>query len=307
MESVTDKWSQLQTCRICLVPFEFLSNIASVVSSPPTGDQYDDIMTELFDARAAFFASWCKTNGLTEHHLHGLDDQGFLAVLGTCIYQVKHGVNHHGKSDLASDTIRNYVTSAYRFLEWILGRGINISDPHSTGKVRKLHPFLRAQLEDRRRFQQPTPKKEPYTMDMFLALHRWLTAAPKGHSLFLGKVSCVYDWPRLGIITGFRIGEYGQNDVSRDRPFNRLPFDNDVPAEFRGLPVAMIADDFSFFDPSYTLISHRDLERRSQLDEVTWLEIRWRYDKSAHNYAKLGHSIFCPVGDAISIIRRSQL
>ena len=105
----------------------------------------------------------------------------------------------------------------------------------------------------------------------------------------------------------FRIGEYGQNDVSRDRPFNRLPFDNDVPAEFRGLPVAMIADDFSFFDPSYTLISHRDLERRSQLDEVTWLEIRWRYDKSAHNYAKLGHSIFCPVGDAISIIRRSQL
>ena len=47
MASVIAKWSQLQTCRICLLPFELLSIIASTISSPPTGAKYNDITTKL--------------------------------------------------------------------------------------------------------------------------------------------------------------------------------------------------------------------------------------------------------------------
>jgi hypothetical protein len=50
----------------------------------------------------------------------------------------------------------------------------------------------------------------------------------------------------LGYLTGFRTGEYGQNAVTAKRPFNRLAFELDVPAEFRGMPVAMMACDFFF-------------------------------------------------------------
>ena len=47
-------WSQLQTCRICLLPFDLLSKIASVISSPPIGAQYDIITTELLTLEPNF-------------------------------------------------------------------------------------------------------------------------------------------------------------------------------------------------------------------------------------------------------------
>ena len=83
-------------------------------------------------------------------------------------------------------------------------------------------------------------------MEMFAALKRWIDRAPDPLVCFLGKVHCVYDWARLGIFTGFGIGKYRQNAVTVKRPFNRLPFEPDVPAEFRGMPVAMMACDFFF-------------------------------------------------------------
>lgn len=202
--------------------------------------------------------------------------------------------------------------SVRRFLEWVLQREIDVYDPHFQGKQRRLHPFLGQQLQDRKRYHQPTPKKEPYTVDMFVALHRLVLNAPDAHLCFLGKVYCVYDWARLGVFTGFRIGEYGQNEVSARAPYNRLPFENDVPAEFRGMPIAMMASDFCFYDKHFVLIPHCDLQSRARQGDVRWLEIRWRYDKSAHNFVKkkfqwIGHPIFCPVDAAVSIIRRSLL
>ena len=84
-----------------------------------------------FDARATLFARWCVRNRLSEHDLRRLDDNGLVILLGTYLFQVKQGDNQKRKLDLASDTVRNYWASAHRFLEWVLGRSIDMNDPQS--------------------------------------------------------------------------------------------------------------------------------------------------------------------------------
>mmetsp|Transcript_24010 Transcript_24010/g.58691 ORF Transcript_24010/g.58691 Transcript_24010/m.58691 type:complete len:460 (-) Transcript_24010:1324-2703(-) len=271
--------------------------------------QHNDIS---FDSRAEFFADWCTNMGIREHNLRELDDEGFIFFLGVYVKAVKSGDNHWKRPNLAADTVRNYLTSAHRYLEFILDRRIDIMDSHHGGKRPRLHPFLGQQIADRRRWYKPSERYEPFTLDMFEALAKWLEKAPDAQMCFLGKVHCVFDWCRLGIFTGFRIGEYGQSTLKKGELFARIPFDDDVPEAYRGMPLAMMASDFLFYDKDFILVPHQDLPLRHSLGEVLWLEIRWRYDKSAHNFVKkrfrlTGHPIFCPVDAGVSIIRRTTL
>mmetsp|Transcript_4851 Transcript_4851/g.11525 ORF Transcript_4851/g.11525 Transcript_4851/m.11525 type:complete len:935 (-) Transcript_4851:1191-3995(-) len=54
LASVIATWSQLKTCRICLLPFKLLQKIALVISSPPIGDQYEKITIELLTLEPNF-------------------------------------------------------------------------------------------------------------------------------------------------------------------------------------------------------------------------------------------------------------
>ena len=54
LDSVIATWSQLQTCRICLLPYDLLSTIASVISCPPIGGQYEHITMELLKLEPIF-------------------------------------------------------------------------------------------------------------------------------------------------------------------------------------------------------------------------------------------------------------
>mmetsp|Transcript_4851 Transcript_4851/g.11526 ORF Transcript_4851/g.11526 Transcript_4851/m.11526 type:complete len:423 (-) Transcript_4851:118-1386(-) len=305
-----------------MVPVEDLSNLPSSFQTAAK-DCVSDFLTadrgsvrenndRAFDSRAEFFERWCSRLGLTQHYLQKLTDRQCLFVLAVFVSKVKRGDNKQNRTDLAADTIRNYMVSAHRYLQLILGRNIDILDRHHGGKRDRYHPMLAQQISDRRRWYKPSEKKEPYTVDMFLALKRWLDRAPDPKSCFLGKFHCVYDWSRLGVFTGFRIGEYGQSTLRKGERYRRIPCDADVPLELRGMPIAMIAGDFEFFDKDFIRIPHSQLYSRHQRGEVLWLEIRWRYDKSPHNFVKkkfrvTGHPIFCPVDAAVSIIHRKTL
>ena len=251
--------------------------------------------------------------GVSEHDLQKLeDDEACVLFLGTYLNKVKSGDNHLRRPDLASDTVRNYLVSAWKFLELLLGRNINIMDSNHGGKRAKYHPFLSVQLADRQRWHKPSERYEPYTVDMFQALATWLLAAPDRDLCFLGKVHCVFDWSRLGVFTGFRIGEYGQSNLAKGQLFRCIPSDPDVPVQYRGMPIAMMAQDFLFYDADFLLIPHSDLHCRHRRREVIWLEICWRYDKSAQNFVKkrfrlTDHPIFCPVGAAVSIILQKTI
>jgi len=233
-------------------------------------------------------------------------------ILGTYTHDVKRGYNHEKRSDYAPDTIRGYLKAAHGYLQALLARDIYIMDPHHGGTKPRLHPFLGDQLAGRRRWRKPKPRYEPFTVDMFLALDDFLSQGEDALGSFLSHIHCVYDWTRLGVFTGSRLGEYGQSNVLAGQLFNTVPHDVDVPEDQRGQPLAFVATDFTFFDHEYIEIPHTQVFARHCKGEVLHVEILWRYDKSAHNFVRrryrlTGHSIFDPVDAAVSIIQRSIL
>ncbi|CAJ1945298.1 unnamed protein product [Cylindrotheca closterium] len=61
LDSVIAQWSQLDDCRICLVPFELLSTIASVISSQSTAVRYDQITTNLLNLELRILPASART------------------------------------------------------------------------------------------------------------------------------------------------------------------------------------------------------------------------------------------------------
>ena len=75
-------------------------------------------------------------------------------------------------------------------------------------------------------------------------------------SSFLDKTAAVFDFCRLGIHTGSRLGEYGQGLATHDSSkFAQVPKFPDA-CEWAGTPLAFMASDFTFYDASQVLIWH---------------------------------------------------
>jgi len=84
-----------------------------------------------------------------------------------------------------------------------------------------------------------------------------------------------------------------------------MPYKNDVPKEFRGMPLPTMAIDFRFFDKDYVLIPHKHRVTRYKRGDAVWLELCWHYDKSAFNFVKkrfkiTGHPIYFAVDAAVA-------
>ena len=250
--------------------------------------------------------------GLTQHDLGSLDDQTCILLLGTYIMAVQQGDNKMKLLNMSAQSITNYLQAAHSWLEVHQGRHIDILDPNASSKSSKYHPFLGQQIADCRAWYKPSKKKEPYTAEMFEALAKALAAQADPLRTFVDKVYAVYDWCRLGVFTGFRITEYAQSRLKKGQKFLLVPSAPFVPQEWWGTPLAFIAADFTFYDKTHRVVTHDQLFERFQGGDVIDLEIRWRYDKSAHNFSirrfrTTGHPIFDPVGAAVSIIHRHNL
>ena len=187
-----------------------------------------------------------------------LDDPLCLVVLAVYVRDLRMGNNLKNRDDLQADTLTGYVRSAHRALShYHNNRHIDILDPHNSGKSKNFHPIIAQQLADRRKWNQPKPKKLPFTLEMFATLSELLRL--QGPSAFFSKEYCVYDWMRLGLFTGFRVSEYGQNKLRRGERFQTIPSNSNVPRAQRGQPVAFIITDFVFYDHQHHQVPYLEV------------------------------------------------
>jgi hypothetical protein len=215
-----------------------------------------------------------------------------------------------GRGALSVATVAGYLQAASLSLRVTFGLSHSLL---SDGSLARLD-YVGALLAQRRVWQQPRDKKEPFSSEMLASLHSMALKAEydaPGRG-FLGLLFCLFDCIRLTIFTGSRLGEYGQSNLRREAgalAFNAVPDTPDVPLEFRGLPLAFIRSDFELFDSKDRLLSQDDVLRTPSLAQQ--LRVRFRYDKGPDNftfrkYVRSGHSFLCPVLAAISLLVRAR-
>jgi len=208
---------------------------------------------------------------------------------------------------VAAKTLRGYLKAA---ILWINLKAaptpkLDMVDP-LTGQ---LHPTFETIIRDRQTWQQPKDKREPIP----LAIHETLKAQVVldikryGARTTLATTAAVFDWLRLGCFTGSRVGEYAQSH-SKLHTYAQVPNNTDA-GEWAGTPLAFRADDFTFYTATLTTIPHEELWTNAP--SVTFVHIRFRYDKSKNNFTVRkfkysGHPILCPVSAAISILLRAR-
>src|SRR6056300_648736 len=264
-----------------------------------------------FDTQAKEFVDWCELLCFTEHSIRELTDAQCIDVLGTYLLHVGAGWNCLKKTDLSSQSMRNYVKAAHGVLEVWLDRKISIYDPSTMGKLPRYHPFLAQQLSDRRAWTRKKPQKLPLTRAMYEALAAHLAQFGVSLDCFLGDVYAVYDWLWLGVFTGFRVSEYAQAKVSKGCQFLAIPSNYDVPEDQRGKPLAFISSDFTFFTTDLHEIPHPQVMVSHRKGLVQYVQLCWRFDKSANNfvirrYASIPDVIFNPVDAAVNEIAHSK-
>ena len=173
----------------------------------------------------------------------------------------------------------------------------------------KLHGFLQEQLRQRRTWSRPREKREPIAFRIFEVLQVQVSVLAQSDPFyFTSKSAAVYDYSRLGALTGSRVSEYAQGNLEPGVRFNTVPLSADA-GEWAGSPIAFIAPDFTFYDNNFICLSHDIVVSDSQ--RVMEVHVRFRYDKSSTNFAirkfRRVSSLLCPVDASTSIIRRATL
>jgi hypothetical protein len=174
-----------------------------------------------------------------------------------------------------------------------------------------LHPYIREQLAQRAAWSQPRPKKEPYTIDMFRALERFVKSKPDGVDAFLAKEYAVYDWCRLGLFTGSRVAEYAQTRLKKPDRFNIIPNTLDA-GDWAGQALAFLRADFVFYTALHELIPLSSIHHAFLSGSVVSVHIRFRFDKSPRNFSirkfqRTNDAILDPVAAAVSCVHRADL
>jgi hypothetical protein len=183
-----------------------------------------------------------------------MSDKQQLKTLGTFLHDLLHGNNLLQEKTLVDQTLRNYVASAANFFTILTWRSCIAHDATTMHQAKPaLHPFLKEQLTQRLNWKKPCAKIEPFTSPMFKSLYTIIQASPDPAQMFTSDLCAVYNWMRLGLFTGFCLGEYSQSRLQRGVRFNTIPVSIDA-GKWAGRPLAFIADNFTFIPPLCTLL-----------------------------------------------------
>ena len=230
--------------------------------------------------------------------------------MGLYLEDLLEGDNLVNRTNLADDTIANYLRSAAAWLKLECHVVVPLyTNGDGSRKSDKLDPYLGELLGQRRIWRKAKSKKEPITGEIVDAM---ADMAAESRSLYgdSGEDAVLYDICRLGTFTGSRLAEYGQSAVPAGSPsdyWNPIPESRDVPDEERGKPCAFVADDFEFYTVDHLRISHA--EALQDLSLAEFVHVTFRYDKSSHNFIRRkfkryrGHHL-CPVKTVLSMVRR---
>jgi hypothetical protein len=260
------------------------------------------------DNRVARFRDWLAT-ACGYHHLccaQQINASQAILLVGTYLDHIAAlPIDRKGNLPKAN-TLAHHANAASIFLKSVMTEPFSIYMPG--GGKSSMIPYISARIDLRRKWEQPREKREPYTYDMFQAFAKQVSTQEKTDPhAFLGKLSLVFNTQCLGIFTGSRISEYAQskgpvNSVSRVplQPGQSLA---------QALPVAFVAQDFTFLDADGKIISHCDLFKQPK--RATTLHIRFRHDKSGRNYCirKYGRGTkwLCPIAAATRLLYRAHL
>ena len=257
------------------------------------------------DNKANHFARWLVKVRFNYTTLRALKERHIMPLLVAYLHHIayeKGGLT--SKKDLMATSLRQYLTAACTWIKATLHRPAEIYD--SDGK---LHPMIADILDERKKWERPKKKREPYTHVMFQILaHQIAAECRKDATMALGLKAAVFEWARLGAFTGSRVAEYAQTHGNRDC-VSRVP-DNPGAAEWANDPIAFIEEDFTFFSKDGIKMSFSACMRDPSTVEE--LHIRFRYDKSPRNcvtrkFRRTRQGWFCPVEAGLSIISRFRL
>ncbi len=139
---------------------------------------------------------------------------------------------------------------------------------------------------------------------------RRASSSPDPSGTFISTLHTIFDWMRLGLFTGSRLGEYGQSRRTKGSRYNTVPQSIDA-GEWAGTSIAFIAADFIFFTSDLIVVPHDKVSSFHVKRAVSAIQIRFRFDKSKDNFtirkfSSLAHSFLDPVDAGVSIIRRAQ-
>jgi hypothetical protein len=205
-----------------------------------------------------------------------------------------------------ANTLSHHAQAANIFLRSIIHEPFSIYTTDGSKQI--LVPYIKARIDLRKKWQQPREKREPYTLDMFRVFSERVAAAEKiNPTAFLGKLSLVFNTQCLGIFTGSRVSEYAQSKGSRVS-VSRVPVQPGQSSS-TALPVAFMAEDFTFLSADGRIIPHRALFL--QPHKAISLHITFRHDKSGRNYCVRkygrGKNWLCPIMAAAKILYRAHL
>jgi hypothetical protein len=231
--------------------------------------------------------------------------------MGAFLEDIKSG-NNLQRIKLSGQSLRNYVTAAALFFKLLTGTMPQYYDPATLSQKRIfLHPYLNEKINQRTVWARPTQQKEPFTHKMLLAHARMHLKQPglDSRKRFCSLNHVVWDWLRLGVFTGSRVAEYAQTNLKKGQRFQTIPNGTDA-GQWAGQPLAFTCSDFTFYNGANCCVPNNDLLTVHKKGKVTMVHIRFRFNKSQHNFSirkfqTTKDPILNPVDAAISILRRA--
>jgi hypothetical protein len=265
---------------------------------------------QTLESRAQHFARWLERNGYDYESLQAVPVEQTLALVGFFLRCVAAGDTIRGSTQsasLAAKTLIAYASAAGAWLSYHFNKSPALYLPPSLSAKPRLHPFLAETIAQRRNWKEPQQKKEPFTSPMFQVLHHDVVCLSHDPSRLLDKLPAIFDWTRLGVFTGSRLGEYGQSKPRKGELFAKVPDSADAGV-WANTPLAFIRSDFTFFDASRCALTPGDLSLLHR--HAVEVHIRFRFDKSNLNFSirkfrRTPNNFICAVKASISIFQRA--
>jgi hypothetical protein len=261
------------------------------------------------DSRSAHFRDWladscgyhfiCCARAITPNQAIGLIG-AYIDVVAATPY------NRHGDLPMAN-TLSHYAQAAFSFLRSVMTQEFSIFS--NKGPKPTLVPFIGDRIAQRRKWQKPRPKREPYTYSMLSTFNTQITSSETSHPHgFLRRHSLVFDTQCLGIFTGSRVSEYAQSKGAKSA-ISRVPCPQGSNPTSTSPSIAFMASDFVFLSSTGTIIPHWELFLSPS--RAVQMQITFRHDKSGRNFAVRkygrGRDWLCPITAATRLLYRASI
>jgi hypothetical protein len=155
-----------------------------------------------------------------------------------------------------ANTLAHHAQAALRFLRQVMEAPFSIYESGTSKPT--LVPFIGDRISQRRKWQKPRDKQEPYTFAMLHTFFKQVSQSEKDDSCsFLGKDSLIFNSQCLGIFTGSRVSKYAQSK-GKVTDVSRVPTNPSNPSALP-LPLAFVASNFLFLSASGIVVPHHDI------------------------------------------------